>query len=193
MNICIFGASSSHLDPVYYESAESLGKLIAQDGHTLIFGAGADGLMGACARGAKNHGGRVVGIAPRFFNEPGFLLPDCDRLILTDTMNERKEKMLENSDAFIVLPGGIGTLDEFSEVITLKQLGRIQGPLVLLNTAGFYESLLTMLQQMADLGFMSQNCLRLLRVCSDPEDALSAALTPDETAGSIRRLEDYTR
>ncbi|MCR5137039.1 MAG: TIGR00730 family Rossman fold protein [Oscillospiraceae bacterium] len=193
MNLCIFGASSDRLDPCYYDAAEALGGLIARAGHTVVFGGGAGGLMGACARGAQKAGGRLIGIAPKLFDEPGFLLSGCTELILTDTMAGRKEKMLALSDAFLALPGGIGTMDEFFEALTLRQLGLLDGNLVLLNTAGFYDALEAFLHQMADQGFMSRNCLSLLRICPTPEAALEAALERKGPRGSIRRLEDYTR
>ena len=193
MKICLFGASSSRLDPVYFQESERMGRLIAEAGHTVVFGGGADGLMGACARGAKAAGGKIVGIAPRMFNEPGILLPECDELILTDTMAARKEIMFSESEAFLALPGGIGTMDEFFEAITLRQLGLLQGTIVLLNTLGFYTPLVTYLGQMAEQGFMSRNCLKLVHLCDTPEAALEALQTPDDLTGSIRRLEDYTR
>ena len=193
MKICIFGASSSRLDPVYYHEAEAMGRLLAEAGHTVVFGGGADGLMGACARGAKAAGGKIVGIAPRMFNEPGILLPECDELILTDSMAARKEPMFSESEAFLALPGGIGTMDEFFEATTLRQLGLLRGAIVLLNTKGFYTPLVAYLEQMAEQGFMSRNCLSLLSLCDTPEAALEALLTPVELEGSIRRLEDYTR
>ena len=193
MKICVFGASSSRLDPVYYHEAEATGRLLAEAGHTVVFGGGADGLMGACARGAKAAGGKLVGIAPRMFNEPGILLPECDELILTDSMAARKEKMFSESEAFLALPGGIGTMDEFFEAITLRQLGLLRGAIVLLNTKGFYTPLVAYLEQMAEQGFMSRNCLALLSLCDTPEAAMEALAAPDELEGSIRRLEDYTR
>ena len=193
MKICLFGASSSRLAPVYYQESEAMGRLIAEAGHTVVFGGGADGLMGACARGAKTAGGRIMGIAPRMFNEPGILLPECDELILTDTMAARKEIMFSESEAFLALPGGIGTMDEFFEAITLRQLGLLQGTIVLLNTLGFYTPLVAYLEQMAEQGFMSRSCLKLVHLCDTPEDALEALQTPDDLTGSIRRLEDYTR
>ena len=193
MKICLFGASSSRLDPVYFQESERMGCLIAEAGHTVVFGGGADGLMGACARGAKMAGGKIVGIAPRMFNEPGILLPECDELILTDTMAARKEIMFSESGAFLALPGGIGTMDEFFEAITLRQLGLLQGTIVLLNTLGFYTPLVAYLGQMAEQGFMSRNCLKLVHLCDTPEAALEVLLTPDDLVGSIRRLEDYTR
>jgi len=127
------------------------------------------------------------------FNEPGILLPECDELILTDTMAARKEIMFSESEAFLALPGGIGTMDEFFEAITLRQLGLLQGTIVLLNTLGFYVPLVAYLEQMAEQGFMSRNCLKLVHLCDTPEAALEALQTPDDLTGSIRRLEDYTR
>ncbi len=192
MNICIFGASSNRLDSVYFEAAEQLGRCIAASGDVLVFGGGASGLMGACARGAKERGGKVIGIAPKLFDEPGFLLSDCDDFIMTSTMAERKETMLKQSDAFIALPGGIGTMDEFFETITLKQLGLAKGPLVLLNTGNFYDPLAVFLARMAEGGFMSDACLNLVHLCRTPEDAVAAAHLQEDAKGSIRRLEDYT-
>ena len=193
MKICIFGASSDRLSSVYYREAEVLGSLIAAEGHTLLFGGGAGGLMGACAKSALSAGGQVIGIAPRIFDEPGILLDGCAEMIFTGSMSERKTKMTELSDAYIALPGGIGTMDEFFEVLTMAQLGLTQGSLVLLNTEGFYNSLLRFLQEMADGGFMSRNCLELVKVCQTPDEAVRAAGKAPHLTGSIRRLQDYTR
>ena len=192
MNICIFAASSNRPAEDYFQAAEEMGRLIAGAGHTLVFGGGAEGLMGACAKGVKNAGGKLIGIAPKLFDEPGFLLSGCDTFLMTETMAVRKEKMLEISDAFLALPGGIGTMDEFFETVTLKQLGLVHGPLVLLNTNHFYDPLLAFLQDMSAQGFLSEACLALLRVCMTPDEALEALLIPEERRGSIRRLEDYT-
>ena len=189
MNICIYGASSNQPDSVYFRESETVGRLIAEAGHTLVFGGGRDGLMAACARAALSAGGRVIGIAPEMFLDPGFLLEECSEMILTESMSVRKEKMLAMSDAFIALPGGIGTVDEFFETVTLKQLGLVSGPLVLLNTEDFYAPLVELLRRMAEGRFMSENCLGLVRVCSTPEEALAAALRPETLQGSLERLE----
>ena len=191
LNICIFGASSSQLEQVYYSDAISLGKQIAQAGHTLIFGGGIAGLMGACASAVKEAGGRLVGIAPKIFNEPGILISDCQKLIITESMTERKEMMLDMADAFIVLPGGIGTMDEFFEILTLTQLGLRSSPIVLLNTNGFYMTLMHLLSEMAGKHFMSEKCLHLLRFEDSPESALAAAVKPLEVRGNALRLNDY--
>ena len=189
MNICIYGASSNAPAPLFFRESEAVGRLIAEKGHTLVFGGGRDGLMAACARGALERGGRVIGIAPEMFFDPGFLLEECTEMILTESMSVRKEKMLALSDAFIALPGGIGTMDEFFETVTLKQLGLVSGPLVLLNTDGFYTPLVHFLRRMAEEGFMSEACLGLVRVCDTPEEAVEAALRPETLQGSLDRLE----
>ena len=193
MKICIFGASSDHLDRIYFDSAYDLGMRIAQSGHTLLFGAGSSGLMGACAKGALQNGGEVIGIAPRLFDEPGFLLRDSTEIIFTETLSERKERMMEACDSIIVLPGGIGTMDEFFEAITLKQLGLLHCPIVLLNTNRFYDPLYCLLQSVAEKGFMSFNCMKLLYICDTPLEAIAAAEMTETLTGSIRRLQDYNQ
>jgi uncharacterized protein (TIGR00730 family) len=124
MDICIYGASSANLEKTYYEGAEALGLEIARRGWGLVFGGGANGLMGACARGVSAGGGRILGIAPRFFDEPGILYDKCTDFVFTETMRERKQAMEDRSDAVVVLPGGIGTYEEFFEMLTLRQLGQ---------------------------------------------------------------------
>ena len=111
MKICLYGASSDEIDRTFILRTESLGEKMGKRGHTLIFGGGAKGLMGACARGAAEKGGEILGIAPRFFDEPGILFPRCSRFLFTETMAERKSAMAEESEAFIALPGGIGTFE----------------------------------------------------------------------------------
>ena len=192
MNICIFGASSDHLDPLYYAEAEAFGRLLASASPRLLFGGGANGVMAACARGVKAAGGEMTGIVPRLFDEPGFLFDGCTDLLYTETMSARKEKMFSMGEAFVALPGGIGTLDEFFECITLKQLGLLNAPIVLLNTKGIYTPLVQYMQKLADERFMSQSCLELLQVCATPEEALQGCLRKEALRGSIRRLEDYT-
>ncbi len=193
MRICVFGASGSELAAEYFEAAHKLGELLAIGGHSLVFGGGQSGLMGACAEGAARHGGEITGIAPRFFDEPGILFPGCTRFLFTETMRERKQLMEEQSDAFIVLPGGIGTLEEFFETLTLKQLGRHGKPIAVLNTLRYYDAMLAMLYTAADGGFMSRNCLRLFGFCATPEEALDHVEHAEVLSGSIRRLEDYSK
>ena len=193
MKICIYGASGNDLDPAYFAASEELGRLMAQNGHTLVFGGGAGGLMGACARGAAATGGEIIGIAPRFFDEPGILFAGCSRFIYTETMRERKAAMEEESDAFIVLPGGIGTFEEFLETLTLKQLGRHGKAIALLNTLGYYDDMLRLLERAAEGGFMSRSCLKLFALCATPSEALCHVCTAPPLSGSIRRLSDYVK
>ena len=193
MNICIYGASSNKLAQEYYDAAEILGGLMAQQGHTLVFGGGQGGLMGAVARGAHAQGGSIIGVAPRFFDEPGILFEECTEFIYTETMRERKAIMEERSDAFIVLPGGIGTYEEFFEMLTLKQLGRHSKPMAMLNTRKYYDPMAAMLQNTVDEGFMSANCMELFGVCDTPAEVLEYVLKAETITGSIRRLEDYNK
>ena len=193
MNICVFGASSNDLDQAFYTAAQALGRAIAAGGHTLVYGGGAGGLMGACARGAAELGDAIIGIAPRFFDEPGILYKDRGQLIYTDTMAQRKQLMEEKADAYIVLPGGIGTFEEFFEVLTLKQLGRHSKPMVMLNTLGYYDALVETLCKTAEAGFMSRNCLELFTLCDSPETAVERCGLREENRGGIRRLSDYNR
>ena len=193
MNICVFGASSNRLEQVYFDQAHALGRAIALGGHTLVYGGGASGLMGACARGAREAGGGIVGIAPRFFDEPGILLKDYGEFIYTDTMSERKALMEDKADAFVALPGGIGTYEEFFEVLTLKQLGRHAKPMALLNTAGYFEPMVLMLEKTASSGFMSESCLELFSLCGSPEEAVEHCARGESSPVRIRHLEEYCR
>ena len=188
MNICVYAASGRELDNIYYEEAVRLGRLMAAEGHCLIFGGGSEGLMGACAKGVKEAGGRVIGIAPRFFDEPGVLYKDCDEFIYTDTMRERKQLMEQMADAFIMLPGGIGTFEEFFEILTLKQLGRHSKPIAILNTAAYYSPMVAMLEHTARQRFMNEKCLELYKLFELPEDAVAHCMCGDKITGSIRRF-----
>ena len=193
MNICIYAASSDRPDRVFFTAAEALGRSIAEGGHCLIFGGGRGGLMGACARGAYEAGGKITGIAPEFFDEPGILYKECGEFIFTKDMRGRKKLMQEKADGFILLPGGIGSFEEFFETLTLKQLGRLSAPITILNTENYYAPMLSMLQHTADKGFMSQSCTGLYRVAESPEEAVKMLLVPEEAKGSIHRLSDYSR
>ena len=172
MNICMYGASSTDLDKIYYDAAEHLGRRIAARGHGLVFGGGAQGLMGATARGLAAGGGRITGIAPRFFDKPGILYKECSEFIFTDTMRERKELMERLSDAFIMAPGGIGTYEEFFEVLTLKQLGQLNKPIAVFNVNGYYDLLLRLLEDTASKGFMKASCLDILGIFDDADEML---------------------
>ena len=172
MNICVYGASSNAIDKEYILAGEKLGEEMAKRGHTLIFGAGASGLMGAVARGVTKGGGKTVGIAPLFFSADGILYEQCTELIRTYNMRERKKILEELADAFIMTPGGIGTFDEFFEILTLKQLARHNKALAILNTKGYYDPLDKLLKDTAKGGFMNENSLSLYKMVESPTEAL---------------------
>lgn len=172
MNICVYGASSKTIDAQFTDAGHALGYLLAKHGYGLVFGGGDNGMMGAVARGTHDGGGRIIGIAPRFFNVDGVLYPHCDELIYTETMRERKQRMEDLSGAFIVSPGGIGTFEEFFEILTLKQLGRTKKPLVILNTAGYYDDMLNMMRRTVESNFISAQTFDLIAVVNTPEQAI---------------------
>jgi uncharacterized protein (TIGR00730 family) len=172
MELCVFGAASDNVPEVYIKQTETLGERMAARGHGLVFGGGSTGMMGAAARGVRKGGGRIIGVAPRFFDVPGVLTELCDELILTDTMAERKIIMEDRADGFIIAPGGIGTMDEFFQVLTLRSLQQHQKPVALLNTAGFYDELLAFLRTMEAQTFISPALWDCLGVFADPDDLL---------------------
>ena len=191
MDICVFGASSDTIDPPYFAAAEELGVLLQEGGHRLLYGGGREGLMGACARGVIRAGGRPVGIAPRFFDEPGVLEHEDADLLFTETMAERKSLMLDRAEAFIALPGGIGTMDEFFEALTLRQLGQHAKPIVLLDTLGFFQPLDALLRSFAREGFMGEGVLGHYALCAKPAEALRYVMTPVHGKSNPRILHCY--
>ncbi len=172
MNICIYGASSNEIDPKYISAVENLGELMAKRGHTLVYGGGAGGLMGAAARGVHRCGGKIIGVAPSFFKVDGMLYDKCTELIYTDTMRERKQIMEDSSEAYTMVPGGIGTFDEFFEILTLKQLGRHNKPIAILNIDGYYNSIFSMVEHAIELHFMKPGNKLLYGVSEEPEGVL---------------------
>lgn len=161
MNICIYGSAHDEIDKSFLDAGERLGKQLALAGHTLIFGGGACGMMGAIARGMKEFGGRIIGISPEFFNVDGVLFDDCTEMIYTADMRSRKEKLEDMADAIIVTPGGIGTMDEFFETMSLKQLKIMNKPLVIFNINGFYDNLIALLENSKNKYFIAPDDLDL--------------------------------
>lgn len=172
MNICVYGASSSTIDKIYIQEVERLGEVIAERGHGVVFGGGASGCMGAAARGARRRGGAVLGVAPTFFNVDGVLFPDCTDFISTETMRERKYYLEEKSDGFVISPGGIGTFDEFFEILTLKQLARHNKPIVIFNVNGYYDSILRMMEESIEKDFVQEGVRELYAVLDDAEQVV---------------------
>lgn len=167
MKICIYGASSNAIDKSFINAGERLGAALADHGHSVIFGGGAAGLMGAVARGAYSKGGEIIGVSPSFFNVDGALFTHCTDMIYTDTMRERKKLLEEMSDAFIITPGGIGTFDEFFEIYTLRQLGVHKKPIAIFNTDGYYDPLVNMLNNAIEKSFMPDTNMNLLFISDD--------------------------
>ena len=172
MNICVYGASSNIIDDVYIKACEDLGTKMAERGHSLIFGAGDDGVMGASARGVYSKNGKIIGIAPSFFNVDGMIFENCTELIRPETMRERKKMLEEMSDAFIVAPGGIGTFDEFFEILTLKQLSRHTKAIAIFNVNHYYDELLGMMEKGMREDFIKEECRELYKVFDNIDEML---------------------
>lgn len=190
--VCIFGASSNSVDAAYIEEAERTGRAIARSGRGLVFGAGAHGLMGAAARGVKAEGGRVVGVIPEKLNVPGIAFADCDELIVTATMHERKATMEELACAFIALPGGLGTFEELLEALTLKQLGYFNKPIAVVNGSGYYTKLLEQIDRAVDDGFTLAAHREVFRAVANGREAVEYidSYVPAELPDKIRGVLD---
>lgn len=155
--ICVYCGSGAGTDPLFEHSARAFGKALADHGVGLVYGGGSIGLMGAVAKSAIEHGGKVTGIIPEFLAAREIAFRDSQELIVTHDMHERKRLMFERSDAFVALPGGVGTLEEVVEQMTWAQLGRHTKPILLANIAGFWEPLLTLLDHMRTTAFIRPN------------------------------------
>ena len=187
-NICLYRAAITKIDPVYFEAAEELGKILAQKHINLINGAGCLGLMCRISDAALAAGGTVTGIIPRFMVEQGWHHKGLTRLIETESMHERKQLMADLSDGVIALPGGCGTLEELLEIITWKQLGLYLKPIVILNTNGFYNPLLEMLQQAISQNFMRKEHGTIWHVAQTPEEAVNLLYTIPHWSKEIRKF-----
>ena len=192
MRICVYGAASPTIDPEYIEKVEALGREMAKRGHGLVFGGGGNGLMGAAARGFRDGGGHIIGVIPKFFDEEDVeeICDFCNELIQPDTMRQRKQIMEDNADAFVVVPGGIGTFEEFFEILTLKQLCRHNKPIALYNIRGYYDELNRMMDASMAKNFVRGNCADLYITTDDPGELLKYIETPVEEAHSVKELKD---
>lgn len=170
MNITLYGAASDRIQELYVKATEELGFEMAKRGHTMVFGAGSTGLMGAAARGMHKGGGRIIGVTPHFMHKLEPVSELCTELIATETMAERKLLMEEKADAFVIVPGGVGTLDEFYQILTLRVLGRMEKPIILYNTNGFWNSTLAVIKEGVDKGFISPDALMDFALCDTPQE-----------------------
>jgi uncharacterized protein (TIGR00730 family) len=175
--LCVYCGSSPGADPAFLEAARRVGTLLAQEGHTLVYGAGNVGLMGAVADAALAAGGTVIGFIPQSLVDREVAHPGLTQLHITRTMHERKQHMAERADAFLALPGGIGTLEEIIEVFVWTQLGIHPKPCALLNVNGFYDPLLGFMRHMVGARFLRPEHADQLLVGPDPERLLTTLLT----------------
>lgn len=192
MRICIFGAASPTIDKYYFEKVEELGRNLAKRGHSLVFGGGGHGLMGAAANGFHAEGGHIMGVIPKFFDEENIeaICEFCDDLVYTNTMRDRKQIMEDNSDAFIIVPGGIGTFEEFFEILTLKQLCRHNKPIVIYNINGYYNEINTAMSAAISKNFVKNNCLELYQITEDLDELYAFLENPDQKDLTVKQLKD---
>lgn len=190
MQICLYGASSTTLAQSYLDAVYALGAEMAARGHSLVYGGGAQGVMGAAARGVRENGGEVLGVAPDFFNVDGILYDGCTQFIYTKTMRQRKQIMEERAEAFVLAPGGIGSFEEFFEILTLKQLGRHNKPIAVLNTNGYYEPMQEMMKHMVRQNFAKPACLEIYRLFDCGGALLDYLEGYDPEAVDVRHLKN---
>lgn len=187
-SVCVYSASSTKIDAVYFDAARELGLLLAQNHIRLVNGAGKMGLMAAVADAALSQGGEVVGVIPHFMIEQGWHHTGLTELIEVDSMHQRKKKMADLSDAVIALPGGCGTLEELLEVITWKQLGLYLNPIVILNVKGYFNPLLDMLAQAVRENFMRVQHGAIWQVAETPQEAVRLIQSIPMWDASIRKF-----
>ncbi len=173
--ICIYGASSASINPTYISAANLVGLYVAEMGRVLVCGAGRTGIMGAATDAAISAGGEVVGVIPKFMVDNGWHHENVTRLEVTEDMHSRKQRMAELAHGVIALPGGCGTMEELLEIITWKQLGLYHGNIVILNTNGYYNSLIDMLDKAVEQHFMKEDHKSLWVVTDTPQEAVKAA------------------
>ncbi|MBA3531429.1 MAG: TIGR00730 family Rossman fold protein [Ardenticatenales bacterium] len=171
-SVAVYCSSSDHVDRAYFEAADALGLGLAARGWRLVFGAGRVGLMGAVAFATHRGGGKIYGVIPHALDRVELTYEECDELLRVETMRQRKALMEENADAYIALPGGLGTLEEIVEIIVLKQLRYIDRPIVLLNTAGYWEPLIALFEEMIQQQFLTLANPNLYQVVGTVDAAL---------------------
>ena len=190
MKICVYGASSNSIDKAFINHGVELGKVMGNRGHDLVFGGGDSGLMGAVARGIFETGGKIYGVAPEFFNADGILFENCTELIRTKTMRERKQTMEDLADGFIMTPGGIGTFEEFFEILTLRQLMQTAKPIAVLNTLGYYDALQSMMENGITNKFFTEKTMELYKVFDSPDACVDYIENYIATDGKIQDFKD---
>jgi uncharacterized protein (TIGR00730 family) len=170
--ICVYCGSGPGTNPAFVEATRQFGRILAKNGVRLVYGGGSVGLMGALAKSVVEHGGSVTGIIPDFLTEREFMFQGAQEMIVTRDMHERKRLMFERADAFVALPGGIGTLEETVEQMTWAQLGRHKKPILLANVEGFWEPLCALIEHMTTMQFIRAGLTINLLVANRVEDIL---------------------
>jgi hypothetical protein len=187
LRVCVYCGSSRQCDPVYFAAAECLGRELARNGATIVYGGGAVGLMGALAQGALAEGGKVIGIIPGFMNELEWGHKSITELRIVRDMHERKRLMIQNANAVVALPGGSGTFEELLEAISLKRLALFLGPIVLLNTQSYFDPLLLALERSISERFMDPRHKSMWSVVKEPDEVLPAIRSaPPWDASSLK-------
>lgn len=172
--LCVYCGSRPGAHPAYLEAAETLGKSMSENGVNLVFGGGADGMMGALSHALVEGGGKATAIVPRFLRDFAVGSDAVDELIVTQTMHERKQLMFDRADAFAALPGGIGTLEEVIEMITWRQLGQHGKPVVLINVAGYWDPLVALTEHLISQDFSGNSLRTYFMSVARPENVLGA-------------------
>ena len=172
MTICVFASSSSRINREYASAASVLGLLLAQARIDVVYGGGGIGLMGKLADAVIANGGRITGVIPSFMKDEGWGHSAVSEMIITADMGERKKRMFEMADAVVALPGGVGTLEELTEAMTLKQLGIFKGPIIILNTLNFYKSLTDFLEHMVSGQFLRYEHKGMWEIADTPEEVI---------------------
>jgi uncharacterized protein (TIGR00730 family) len=175
-NVCVFCGSGPGRNPAYPAGARALGRAIAENGVGLVYGGGSNGLMGEVARSVQANGGRVLGVIPEFLSVKERIYTEANELVVTATMHERKMTMFERSDGFIVLPGGMGTLEELAEMSTWAQLDRHKKPIILCNIERYWDPLLALLNHMRDEHFIRPGLELKVDVKETPQGAVECFL-----------------
>jgi hypothetical protein len=195
--VCVYCGSSAGTDPAYVVAATRLGEILAGAGIGLVYGGGSAGVMGALAKSVQTHGGEIIGVIPEFLSVKENMFRGATEIVVTHGMHDRKQIMFERSDAFVALPGGIGTLEELVEQLTWAQLGRHKKPILIANLKGFWDGLLGLFEHMGRAGYIHSAARLTYLVADDVEDILpalraaAAAVPEDEKAGereTVRRM-----
>jgi hypothetical protein len=172
MTVCVFASSSSRIDNEYAVAATHLGILLAQAKMDVVYGGGGIGLMGKLADAVISNGGKITGVIPTFMKHEGWDHANVTNMIFTSDMGERKKRMFAMADAIVALPGGVGTLEELTEAMTLKQLGIYKGPIIILNTLNFYKSLIEFLDHMVSGKFLRFEHKGMWEIAETVEDVM---------------------